>query len=144
MANRVQRHIALNTADVDKTREKLTTGQRINNAGDDAAGLFISENLQARRREQMQSLENVQDAMNLLNVVNGQLGEITNMQHRARELLVQAANDTFGTEQRDAIELELDQIASEIDRIGQSDNPFGEGLLFYGSQEFSVQISGDE
>src|SRR4051812_14393441 len=81
---------------LDRSFEKLSSGSRINRAGDDAAGLAISENLQAQIRGLRQAKRNAQDGISLVQVSEGGLNEITNIIVRLRELGVQAASDTIG------------------------------------------------
>lgn len=100
-----------------KNTEKLSTGYRINRAADDAAGLKISEKMRWQIRGLNQASENIQDGNSLTNVADGALHEIHGILQRQRELLVQAANDTNTTADRQAIEDELTSLSRESDRI---------------------------
>lgn len=100
-----------------KNTEKLSTGYRINRAADDAAGLKISEKMRWQIRGLNQASENIQDGNSLTNVADGALHEIHGILQRQRELLVQAANDTNTTADRQAIENELTSLSRESDRI---------------------------
>ncbi len=143
MARQVQRHLSTSQSQTAQATQRLGSGYRINTAGDDAAGLHIAEGLQARKRGIIKSIQNVQDGLNVLALADGYYQTVKELEHRARELLVQAGNDTLGTEQRDAIEAELDQIAAEVDRIGQVENPFTGGNLFNGSATLYIQVNND-
>ncbi|HEY9688306.1 MAG TPA: flagellin [Coleofasciculaceae cyanobacterium] len=115
-----QRHLGLNTNMLSKSMEKLASGYRINRAGDDAAGLQLSENLRAQIRGSKKALDNTQDGLNVLNIADGAFQTITDNLQRARELVVQANNDTYNTSQRAAIETEITQLFKDIDRIAQA------------------------
>ncbi len=99
---------------------QLSTGKRINSAGDDAAGLAISNKMTAQIRGLNQAVRNANDGISLLQTAEGATQEITNMLQRMRELAVQSANDTYSSADRSALQLEYDQLAEEITRI--SDN----------------------
>ncbi len=131
-----QRNLGINTNMLAKSIERLSSGFRINKAGDDAAGLQISENLRSQIRGSKKALDNVQDGINVLNIADGALGTVTENLQRMRELAVQAANDTYDTSSRTAIETELDQLASEITRIADSTQYNGVNLI-NGSQNGS-------
>jgi flagellin len=107
--------------------EKLASGFRINRAGDDAAGLAISENLKAQVRGLKQASRNAQDGISLVQVAEGSMNEISSIMIRLRELSVQAASDTVGPTERQFLNVEYDQLVSEIDRIA-------EGTEFNGTQ----------
>jgi flagellin len=107
--------------------EKLASGFRINRAGDDAAGLAISENLKAQVRGLKQSSRNAQDGISLVQVAEGAMSEISNILIRLRELAVQSASDTVGPTERQFLNVEYDQLVSEVDRIS-------EGTEFNGTQ----------
>ncbi|WP_413559667.1 flagellin [Bdellovibrio sp. HCB209] len=112
---------------LDKSMEKLASGFRINRAGDDAAGLAISENLKAQVRGLKQASRNAQDGISLVQVAEGSMNEISGILIRLRELSVQAASDTVGPTERQFLNVEYDQLVSEIDRIS-------EGTEFNGTQ----------
>lgn len=115
-----QRHLNINTAALNRSYERLASGYRINRAGDDAAGLQISERLRTQIRGSKKALDNVQDGMNFLNIADGSLQTITDNLQRMRELTVQAASDTYATAQRSAIISEINQLRQDIDRIARS------------------------
>lgn len=114
---------------LDKSLEKLSSGYRINRAGDDAAGLAISENLKAQIRGLKQASRNAQDGVSLVQVAEGSLNEISSILIRLRELGVQAASDTIGPVERQFLNVEYDQLVSEIDRIADGTEFNGTQLL---------------
>lgn len=114
---------------LDKSLEKLSSGYRINRAGDDAAGLAISENLRAQIRGLKQAHRNTQDGVSLVQVAEGGLNEISSILIRLRELAVQAASDTIGPVERQFLNVEYDQLVSEIDRIADGSEFNGTSLL---------------
>src|ERR1700761_6314611 len=114
---------------LDKSMEKLSSGYRINRAGDDAAGLAISENLRAQVRGLKQASRNAQDGVSLVQVAEGSLNEISSIMIRLRELAVQAASDTIGPVERQFLNVEYDQLISECDRIADGTEFNGTQLL---------------
>ncbi len=114
---------------LDKSMERLSSGYRINRAGDDAAGLAISENLKAQIRGLKQASRNAQDGISLVQVAEGGLNEISSILIRLRELSVQAASDTIGPVERQFLNVEYDQLISEIDRIADGTEFNGTQLL---------------
>lgn len=120
MSLNAQRNMTLNSNMLSKSLEKLASGYRINRAGDDAAGLAVSENLRAQIRGSKKALDNVQDGTNMLNIADGAFGTIQDNLQRIRELVVQAANETYSQAQRTALNQEIDQLRSDIDRIANS------------------------
>ena len=100
-----------------KSTEKLSSGYRINRAADDAAGLSISEKMRGQIRGLDKASTNAQDGISLIQTAEGALNETHSILQRMRELAVQAANDTEVTEDREAIQEEIDQLVEEIDRI---------------------------
>lgn len=114
---------------LDKSLEKLSSGYRINRAGDDAAGLAISENLRAQIRGLKQASRNASDGVSLVQVAEGGLNEISSILIRLRELSVQAASDTIGPVERQFLNVEYDQLVSEVDRIADGTEFNGTQLL---------------
>jgi flagellin len=100
--------------------ERLSSGYRINRAADDAAGLAISERLRGQIGGLDQAQRNVQDAISLVQTAEGSLTEVHEMLHRIRDLAVQYKNGSLSTNDRNAIQSEVNQLASEIERIGRS------------------------
>jgi flagellin len=108
---------------------RLSSGYRINWAGDDAAGLAISEKLKASIRSLSQAERNANDAQSVVHTAEGAMSEISNMLIRMRELAVQAANDTLGTTERGYLDTEFDELRSEIDRIVSTTEFNGQKLI---------------
>ncbi|MDF2628942.1 MAG: flagellin domain protein [Symbiobacteriaceae bacterium] len=100
-----------------KNLERLSSGYRINRAGDDVAGLAISENMRAQVKGLNQAIKNAQDGISLLQTAEGSLNEVHNMLHRMRELAVQSANGTLQPEDRKQIQTEMDNLTKEVTRI---------------------------
>jgi len=124
-----QRNLMGSKLGLDKSLERLSSGYRINRAGDDAAGLAISENLKAQIRGLKQASRNAQDGVSLVQVAEGALNEISSILIRLRELAVQAASDTIGPVERQFLNVEYDQLVSEIDRIADGTEFNGTQLL---------------
>lgn len=120
MAMNTQRNLGLNNASAQKSIEKLSSGLRINKAGDDAAGLAISEKMRGQIRGLNQASRNAQDGISLIQTVEGAMSETQAILQRMRELAVQASNDTNVTVDRLAIKEELSSLRSEIDRIANN------------------------
>jgi len=134
------RSMAATRANLDKSLEKLASGSRINHAGDDAAGLAISENLRAQVRGIRQAKRNAQDGISLIQVSEGGLNEVANMLIRMRELSIQAASDTIGNNERQFADREFQSLKQEIDRIANSTNFNGTPLLNGKAGIFEVQV----
>ncbi|EGL83889.1 flagellin domain protein [Caldalkalibacillus thermarum TA2.A1] len=114
------RMLAANNLAAQKAMEKLSSGLRINRAGDDAAGLAISEKMRAQIRGLNQAVRNAQDGISLIQTAEGALQETHAILQRMRELAVQAANDTNTNVDRDELQKEVDQLAEEITRIANN------------------------
>jgi flagellin len=110
----------MNTTAGSKSLEKLSSGYRINRAGDDAAGLAISEKMRGQIRGLDQAARNAQDGISLIQTAEGALNETHSILQRMRELAVQSANDTNTQEDRAEIQKEINQLTSEINRIGNT------------------------
>ena len=107
-------------AGLEKNIERLSSGLRINKAADDAAGLAISDRMNNQVRGKQQANRNVQQGNNMLQTAEGAMNEIGNILGRMRELAVQSASDTVSSDDRSSIDLEFDQLRSEINRIANS------------------------
>jgi len=114
------RQLSMNSASTSKNLEKLSSGLRINRAGDDAAGLAISEKMRAQIRGLDQAGRNAQDGISLIQTAEGALNEAQSILQRMRELANQGANDTNTSQDRDAMQKEINQLTSEINRIGNT------------------------
>ncbi|ANW99764.1 flagellin [Thermoclostridium stercorarium subsp. thermolacticum DSM 2910] len=112
------RQLSLNNSNAAKSIEKLSSGYRINRAGDDAAGLAISEKMRAQIRGLNMASKNAQDGISLIQTAESALNETHEILQRMRELAVQAANDTNTDYDREALQKEVDQLAQELSRIG--------------------------
>lgn len=109
--------------------ESLSSGYKINSAADDSAGLAISNKMRTQIRALEQSSRNAEDGTSIIQTAEGALSEVTALLQRMRELSVQAANDTNTLEDRDAIQIEIDKLLEEVDRIGSTTEFNGNGLL---------------
>lgn len=114
---------------MEKAMQQLTTGKRINNAGDDAAGLVISENMKVQINGSNKAMDNVQDAQNFAAVAEGGMITIGDHLQRINELLIQGANDTNSTESRKAILVEIKQRLDDINVISQATQFNGRTML---------------
>ncbi|WP_066055871.1 flagellin Hag [Robertmurraya korlensis] len=122
-----------------KSMEKLSSGLRINRAGDDAAGLSISEKMRGQIRGLEQASRNSQDGISLIQTAEGALNETHSILQRMRELAVQGANDTNVTADRDSIKSELQELKKEIDRIS-TDTEFNTQKLIETSGTYNFQV----
>ena len=120
MAMNTYRQLALTNTSASKAMEKLSSGLRINRAGDDAAGLSISEKMRAQIRGLTMASKNAQDGISLIQTAEGALNETHAILQRMRELAVQAANDTNIDVDRQALQNEIEELVEEIDRIAQT------------------------
>lgn len=140
-----QRHLRETRELLDRSLERLSSGYRINRAGDDAAGLAISEKLRAKTRGLVQAQRNSSDGISLIQVAEGGLNEVQNILVRLRELGVQAASDTIGNKERKYLDLEYQSLKEEIDRIANGTEFNGTYLLdgTGGSLDFQVNTGGE-
>jgi flagellin len=147
-----QNALSVNNRSLSKSMEQLSTGKRINSAGDDAAGLAIANKMTSQIRGLNQAVRNANDGISLLQTAEGATQEVTNMLQRMRELAVQAANDTYSDTDRSALQTEYDELADEITRI--SDNTKWNDMYVFdtaasgaigtsGAVTFQVGIDGD-
>jgi flagellin len=131
------RQLTVNNSQVQKNLEKLSSGYRINRAGDDAAGLAISEKMRGQIRGLEMASKNAQDGISLVQTAEGALNETHAILQRMRELAVQASNDTNVTADRQAIQSEINALVSEINRIA-SNTEFNTQKLLDGSFQNKV------
>jgi flagellin len=124
-----QRNLASTQLMMSKSMERLSSGLRINRAGDDAAGLAISQNMQANIRSMNQAVRNANDGISLVQTAEGALNETSNILLRMRELGTQAANGVLSSSQRDNIQVEFKNLQDEIDRISSVTDFNGTKLL---------------
>lgn len=127
-----QRNMGINSGAAAKSMEKLSSGLRINRAGDDAAGLSISEKMRAQIRGLNQASTNAEDGISMIQTTEGALNETHSILQRMRELSIQASNGTNTDDDRTAMQEEIKQLTDEIDRIG-NDTEFNTMKLIDGS-----------
>jgi flagellin len=128
------RSLTINQQNTNKSLAKLSSGHRINSAGDDAAGLAISEKMRSQIRGLDQAGRNAYDGKSLLNVAEGALNEVHSILQRMKELSVQSANDTNTRFDRGEIQKEVEQLKTEVDRISR-DTEFNTMKLLNGTME---------
>ena len=124
---------------LEKTFNRLSSGSRINTAADDAAGLAISTRLEHRIKGQAAAKQNAQEGISFIQTLEGGVEQILDMLHRLRELGVRAANETLTDTDRDALDLEFQQLLTEVDRVGLSTS-FNGGPNLQGSLEMTFQV----
>ena len=129
MSLNVQKNLNASTANLATSIERLSTGLRINSAKDDAAGLAIAERFTTQIRGQNQAIRNANDGISLAQTAEGALDEVTNNLQRIRELSVQASNATYTQSDRDALQLEVSELLSEINRVADQTSFNGVKLL---------------
>ena len=127
------RNMNVNNTAAGKSMEKLSSGLRINRAGDDAAGLAISEKMRGQIRGLTQASRNSADGISMIQTAEGALNETTNILQRMRELAVQASNDTNTTSDREEIQKEINALTEEVDRIANN-TEFNTQKLLNGSK----------
>ncbi|MBU6152958.1 MAG: flagellin FliC [Bdellovibrionales bacterium] len=135
-----QRNLDQNRRAQESSLERLSSGNRINRAGDDAAGLAISERIRASTRSLSQAGRNAQDGISMIQVAEGGTNEISNILVRMRELSIQAASDTIGDKERSFIDKEVQQLRSEIDRIASTTEFNGTKLLNGSGNKLEIQV----
>jgi flagellin len=131
-AHNAHRQLQQTNANISKAMERLSSGLRINRAGDDAAGLAVSEVMRSQIRGMQVATRNSQDGISLVQVADGAIGSVTDMLQRVRDLAVQAANGTLTDAQRGNLDKEVQNILLEINRVG-SDTEFNGVKILAGS-----------
>ena len=139
-AANANRQLGITTNSQAKSTEKLSSGYRINRAGDDAAGLKISEKMRSQIRGLNQASTNAQDGVSLIQTAEGALNEAHSILQRMNELAVQGANDTNQTIDRDAINEELEALTTELDRISSTTQFNKQNLLDGSFTEKKLQV----
>ncbi|RKL64311.1 flagellin [Thermoanaerobacteraceae bacterium SP2] len=137
------RQLSINNSLMSKSLEKLSSGLRINRAGDDAAGLAISEKMRGQIRGLEMASKNAQDGISLIQTAEGALNEVHSILQRMRELAVQAASDTNTVADRAELQKEVDQLAMEITRIGEN-TEFNTQKLLNGTYMGTFHIGANE
>jgi len=135
-----QRHLGINKHHQEQSLEKLASGTRINRAGDDAAGLAISEKLKAQIRSMSQAIRNANDGISLVQTAEGAYNEVSNILIRLRELSIQGASDTIGNNERSYIDKEVQNLKSEVERIALSTEFNGTPLLDGTTPQLEIQV----
>jgi flagellin len=136
-----QRHLSKTRQLLDQSLERLASGYRINKAGDDAAGLAITEKLRAKIRGLVQANRNASDGISLIQVAEGGLNEVQNILVRLRELSVQAASDTIGDQERSYLNDEFQLLKEEVDRIANATEFNGTVLLDGTGGSMDIQVN---
>jgi len=139
-ASVAQRSLGASQDHYAKQAERLATGLRINKAGDDAAGMAVSERLKNQVRGLNQAARNAQDGISMIQTAEGAMGEAHNILARMRELAIQSSNDTLTTTDRTNLQVEFSALYSEIDRIATATQFNGTAILTGGSTSLSLQI----
>lgn len=137
-----QRRLGVATEQLGQTFERLSSGQRINKASDDAAGLAIADSLRAAQRIASVAVRNANDGISTIAIADGALGEISNVLQRLGELAEQSANGVFSVTQRSALQNEFSALGSEIERIAVTTTFNGVNLLSGGST-ITLQVGFD-
>ena len=140
-----QRRLSVVNERLKSNFRKLSSGERITMAADDAAGLAISEKLKSKIRSMTQAKRNTADAISLIQTAEGGLSEISNIVIRLRELAIQSASDTVGEQERAFSDIEFQQLKEEIDRISRSNEFNGRKLLdgTGGLVDFQIGVNND-
>lgn len=138
-----QRNLNSTETKLSSAMESLSSGLRINSASDDVAGYAISQRLQGQVNGLNQAAQNAQDAVSLSQTAQGSLNDVTQMLQRVRELAVQYANGTTSTTDKEAIQSEVNQLVSEIDRVGETTQFNGVDLL-NGATTISFQVGAND
>jgi flagellin len=123
--------------------ERLSSGKRINQAKDDAAGLAIASSFTSQIRGQQQAIRNANDGISLAQTAEGALNEVTNMLQRIRELAVQSASGTYSDDDRANLQAEVEQLGAQIDDIVSSTTFNGVTLFGSGDVSISIQVGSD-
>ncbi|MFS4459376.1 flagellin [Bdellovibrio sp. HCB2-146] len=135
-----QKNLYMTNINANRSMARLASGFRINQAADDAAGLAISENLKGQIRGMRQANRNANDGISLVQVAEGSLNEVSNMLIRLRELGVQASSDTIGETERKFLDVEYQQLKSEIQRITEATVYNGYELLNGTGGNIDIQV----
>jgi flagellin len=138
-----QRNLQVSGYALSKALERLSSGKRVNRAGDDAAGLAIGQKLQAQVRGLSQAIRNAQDGISLIQTAEGALDESQSILQRMRELAVQAANGTLATDERSKITAEFQNLQAELTRIAQT-TQFGDAYLLNGTMSQTTTATGSD
>ena len=139
-----QRNLLQSNKSLGTVFKRLSTGLRINSAKDDSAGFSVATRMEAQIREHNQAIRNVNDSISLAQVAEGGMQSSMNILQRMRELAVQSANDTYSSSNRQAMELEIDQLKAQLNSISSDTEFNGQKLLDGSFTDKSFQISDNE
>jgi flagellin len=134
-----QRSLAESSRELSVAMERLSSGKKINSAADDAAGFAIAERMTAQVRGLNMATKNANDGLAMLATIENATNDVTDMLQRIRELAVQAANDTNGTQDRTYLQTEVDSLVAEIDRVS-SDTVYNDSVVLDGNLSGSLQV----
>lgn len=138
-----QRQLARSGMDMDQAMERLSSGRRVNNAADDAAGLAIANRMTSQILGLNQAIRNANDGVSLIQTAEGALDETTNILQRMRELSIQAANGIYSDTDRATLDAEVQQLKSELDRIAESTTFNGQVLLDGSLGNVTLQVGSE-
>ena len=143
-ANFANRMLGNRSIILQENMEKLSSGLRINNAGDDASGLAVSENMKAQIKGLQRASQNVQDAEAFIQTAEGYLSETTDVLQRMRQLAVQSGNGIYSSDDRQLIQVEINQLVEEVDRVAEQSEfngvPILNGFYAQGSQDITFHV----
>ncbi|WP_415905080.1 flagellin [Neptuniibacter sp. QD48_55] len=143
MSLNAQRNLMISQGDQNQAMERLTSGKRINSAGDDAAGLAIANRLTSQVRGLDQAVRNANDGISLIQTAEGALDETTNILQRMRELSIQSANGTYTDGDRSTLNAEVQQLVSELDRIADTTSFNGQKILDGSQKGVGLQVGAE-
>lgn len=135
-----QRFLTINHENQNRSLEHLASGSRINRAGDDAAGLAISEKLRSHTRSLKQATRNANDGISMIQTAEGAMNEVSNILIRLRELSIQSSSDTIGDTERSFVDKEVQHLKKEIDRISNVTEFNGRKLMNGTEKDLDIQI----
>lgn len=138
-----QRNLSQTSEEASKSFARLSSGNRITKAGDDAAGLAISNKLEASVRGMKMAQRNANDGISFVQTAEGGINEVSNILIRLRELSVQAASDTIGDQERGFLNKEVQSLKGEVDRIAKSTNYNGTNLLAGEGKALTFQVGAE-
>lgn len=138
-----QRFLAASGKDLEQAMERLSSGKRINSAGDDAAGLVLSNRMTSQVRGLQQAIRNANDGISLIQTAEGALDESTSILQRMRELSVQSANGIYSDGDRATLDAEMQQLVAELDRISESTTFNGQTLLDGKQGKIDLQVGAE-
>ena len=138
-----QRQLLHSGNDLDQAMERLSSGKRVNNAADDAAGLAIANRMTSQIMGLNQSIRNANDGISMIQTAEGALDETTNILQRMRELAIQAANGIYSDADRSTLDAEVQQLKAEMDRIAESTTFNGQPLLDGSQEDVTLQVGSE-